>query len=56
MKNETLKELKEKQLNLSNELKKIRIYSFNTAEKYNHLSKKLMIVQQQISITKANKK
>jgi len=50
-----LTELKEKELNLSNDLRKIKVYSFNTAEEHSGISKYLMRVQQQISIIE-NKK
>tara|TARA_Y100000593_G_scaffold44532_1_gene84952 strand:+ start:1788 stop:2015 length:228 start_codon:yes stop_codon:yes gene_type:complete len=46
----TLAEAREKELNLINELKKVRVYSFETAEEYSAISKSLMRVQQQISI------
>ena len=46
----TLAEAREKELNLINELKKVRVYSFETAEEYNAISKSLVRVQQQISI------
>tara|TARA_R110002096_G_scaffold106060_1_gene233364 strand:+ start:2361 stop:2528 length:168 start_codon:yes stop_codon:yes gene_type:complete len=55
MQNENLEDLKEKELNLINDLRKIRVYSFDTAEKYSAVSKYLMRVQQQISIIE-NKK
>ena len=46
----TLTEAREKELNLINELKKVRVYSFETAEEYEAISKSLVRVQQQISI------
>ena len=51
-----LQELKEKEINLSNELRKIRVDSFDTADQHSAKSKQLMRCQQQISVIESNKK